>query len=402
MTPPPPPGNREWRDAIAALHAGLEQASYSVIEQVPTAANRFALPLEWSNLRAAISGKGQRLMEHSVSPAFHRARFRKRHPTQERLLGLFFLGDATPRATVMQALDSLPGAPPVERLVELGVLAGRGERLRSTLRFVPLGGDLFVTDPPDRSIPGFAYLGRDSAILSELLRTALRGRRFERALDLCCGCGVQALAISPHANMVEGSDINPRAVAFAELNAKLNGKSRSVSFRVSDLGSGARPPFDLIVANPPYVWMPDSERATNLDGFGGAFGLEIVERILAELDTLLSPHGEAHLVAESPVLGGAPLLPQMAGEILKGTNVGASLSPLWYSVHRERAAFQRLGGSSHNIYYHLVASRDLPPGIRVRDLRWPSRLAYGTYVRVAGLAFSKPREPRTPNHGVTS
>ncbi|MAE72345.1 MAG: hypothetical protein CME06_17985 [Gemmatimonadetes bacterium] len=401
MTTPPPPGTREWRAAVAALHAGLDQAHYGSIEQVPTATNRFAFPLEWSNLRAAITGKGRRLMEHTVSPTFHRARFRKRHPTQERLFGLFFLGEATARARVSKALDSIPDAPALEELVELGILADQERRLRSTLRFVPLGGDLFVTDPPDRSIPGFTYLGRDSAVLSDLLRSALRGRSFERALDLCCGCGVQALAVSHHAGSVEGSDINPRAVAFAELNAKLNGKAPSVSFRVADLASGAAPPFDLIVANPPYVWMPDSERAANLDGFGGAFGLEIVGKILAELDCLLAPHGEAHLVAESPVLDGTPLLPRIAAEFLGETNIGASLAPLWYSVHRHRAAFQRRGGSSYNIYYHLVASRDLPPGIRIQDLRWPSRLAYGTYVRMAARAFAKPRGKRVPNPGAS-
>ncbi len=382
MSSAAPPGSGAWNEAVGALHRALGRARYRAIERVPTAANPFAWPLEWSNLRAALGGGGRRLMEHSVAPRLHRDFFGLHHPLQARLLGHFFLNEAAPRALWSRSLAQLPECPPLERLLELEILAEDEAGIRSRLRFVPLSGALLVTDRNDRSIPDFVYLGRDSALFSDLLRRHLGGRRFERALDLCCGCGVQALTVAPWAGSVEGSDINPRAIAFAELNARLSGAPSAPTFRVADLAAGAGR-YDLVVANPPYVWMPEAERTRNRDGYGGALGLEIVERILSGLDALLTPHGELHMVAESPVLKGRPALPELMERVLKGSRIGVSLAPLYYSVNRDHADFQRRQGSSHNIYYHAHASRDLPPGMRIRDLGWHRRLFYSTYVRVA-------------------
>lgn len=52
----------------------------------------------------------------------------------------------------------------------------------------------------------------------------------ERALDLGTGCGIQALLVARRAGTVVATDISRRALAYAELNAQLNGVT-NIDFR---------------------------------------------------------------------------------------------------------------------------------------------------------------------------
>lgn len=61
------------------------------------------------------------------------------------------------------------------------------------------------------------------------------------------------------ARRVVGTDLNPRAIAMAKLNAAMNGVE-DVSFRYGDLFSpvsGER--FDLIVSQPPFLACADKD-----------------------------------------------------------------------------------------------------------------------------------------------
>ena len=82
-----------------------------------------------------------------------------------------------------------------------------------------------------------------------------------RALDLGTGCGVQSLHLARHAGQVVATDLNPRALALAEMTAMIN--SVEIDLRQGNLYepvAGER--FDLITSNPPYVMSPPSARAT--------------------------------------------------------------------------------------------------------------------------------------------
>src|SRR5262249_24065126 len=83
-------------------------------------------------------------------------------------------------------------------------------------------------------------------------------RRADATLDLGTGNGIQALLPSPHSETVFATDINARAVAFAEFNARLNAVTNLEAATGSWLQPVAGREFDLIVANPPYVISPDS------------------------------------------------------------------------------------------------------------------------------------------------
>src|SRR5207244_2745099 len=123
------------------------------------------------------------------------------------------------------------------------------------------------------------------------------------------------LTVERFADRVEGTDINPRAVAFANLNADLLGVFGRVSFSTGDLAEGLDGPYDLVVANPPFVFMNADEGRINRDGYGGELGLEIVERILADLNRLLSPQGEAAIVSDSPIVNGESSLTSLVRRV---------------------------------------------------------------------------------------
>jgi release factor glutamine methyltransferase len=83
------------------------------------------------------------------------------------------------------------------------------------------------------------------------------GRREERLriLDIGTGSGAIILALLgelPNATGV-ATDISRAALAVARTNAQAHGLSDRCDFIVSDSATGLAGPFDVIVANPPYV-----------------------------------------------------------------------------------------------------------------------------------------------------
>jgi release factor glutamine methyltransferase len=136
------------------------------------------------------------------------------------------------------------------------------------------------------------------------------GLETPRVLDLCTGSGCIACAIAKNlkGSQVLAVDISPGAVAIARRNVERLELAERVTVEQGDLYEplgrivDARP-FDLIVANPPYV--PTSalatldrnvreyEPATALDG--GFDGLTVHRRILEQAGERLVPGGRIYL-----------------------------------------------------------------------------------------------------------
>ena len=136
--------------------------------------------------------------------------------------------------------------------------------------------------------------------IAELL-PGLRRRPAKRVLDLCAGSGCLAVLAAQafRAAQVDAIDLSPAALAVARKNVARHRLGRRVHVRRSDLFQalrGAR--YDLILSNPPYV------RANAMAGLpaeyrheprmalaGGADGLDLVARILAQAPDHLEPGG---------------------------------------------------------------------------------------------------------------
>ena len=96
----------------------------------------------------------------------------------------------------------------------------------------------------------------ETELLAERAIAALREHPHPIALDLCCGSGGGALAVSmalevPGAQ-VHAADLSPDALAVTAKNAELLGAS--VTLHQGDLFAAVPEiAFDVIVSNPPYI-----------------------------------------------------------------------------------------------------------------------------------------------------
>ncbi|MCH8112566.1 MAG: peptide chain release factor N(5)-glutamine methyltransferase [Proteobacteria bacterium] len=124
-------------------------------------------------------------------------------------------------------------------------------------------------------------------------------------LDLGTGTGCLLLALLselPRATGV-GADISPAALRVAQANAQALGLSHRAGFAASDWGDGLKGPFNLILANPPYIADGDMGRLEPEVALyeprgalaGGSDGLEAYRRLAPRLGTLLAPGGHALL-----------------------------------------------------------------------------------------------------------
>ena len=132
---------------------------------------------------------------------------------------------------------------------------------------------------------------------------AIAARGEALVLDLCTGSGCIALAIAqerPEARLL-ATDLSPIAVEVAAENAARLGLEDRVDVREGDLfaplPTESRGQIDLLISNPPYVPSADvPDLPAEVAGFephlaldGGADGLDIFRRILAEARDWLTP-----------------------------------------------------------------------------------------------------------------
>ncbi len=123
-----------------------------------------------------------------------------------------------------------------------------------------------------------------------------------RVLDVGTGSGAIALALKQARPQwdVDAVDLSDAALGFARANAERLGLA--ITVRRSDLGADASPPYDLVVANLPYI--ADSERA-ECDPelafeptealIAADEGLAVIARLIADAPRLLAPAGRLWL-----------------------------------------------------------------------------------------------------------
>jgi release factor glutamine methyltransferase len=123
-----------------------------------------------------------------------------------------------------------------------------------------------------------------------------------RVLDLCTGSGALAVTLArelPGARVI-ATDVSPAAAALAARNAGRAGVAERVDVRTADLWAAVagEAPFDVVVANPPYVrtgelagLSPEVRREPSLALDGGADGLAIIRPLIAGLPAHVAPGG---------------------------------------------------------------------------------------------------------------
>ena len=140
-------------------------------------------------------------------------------------------------------------------------------------------------------------LGIGGATLT-LLEMTVR-ERVDSALDVGCGCGIQALYLATHADRVVATDLSSRACALTQFNAALN--EAVIDVREGSLFEPVEgETFDLIVTNPPFVITPDSVRgAAGLLEYrdGGMDRDNLVRAVLRRAPACLAEGGTLQMLA---------------------------------------------------------------------------------------------------------
>ncbi|MEU4235584.1 putative protein N(5)-glutamine methyltransferase [Nonomuraea sp. NPDC026600] len=136
---------------------------------------------------------------------------------------------------------------------------------------------------------------------------ALGSRSGTVVVDLCCGTGAMGAALAAVLDGVElhAADLHPAAVRCARRNLASIGGQVYEGDLYEPLPATLRGRVDILIASPPYVpteairLLPSEARVHEplvaLDG--GADGLDIVRRMIAEAPPWLAPGG--HLLVET-------------------------------------------------------------------------------------------------------
>lgn len=197
----------------------------------------------------------------------------------------------------------------IEALGDLGALrdAGLVERTEAGIAsrvHLAVAGDLYcLGDLP--GLGGDAVMPICGATL-ELVRAAMPATTVGSVLDLGCGAAPVGLLLARAARRVVATDVNPRALGFASVNAALNGVPH-LELRLGDLYETVRGErFDRIAAHPPFVARPAGARASTFV-HGGTRGDELPLRVLAGAADHLAPGGRAVVLGDWPVVDGDAL-----------------------------------------------------------------------------------------------
>ncbi|PVE98017.1 methyltransferase [Microbacterium sp. TPD7012] len=255
---------------------------------------------------------------------------------------LLVLGMPQPRAAVGAALPRLG----VDGLIALGLATADAETVTPTALLRPQSfvdadgvGEWWIASDLDEvaldgALPADHVLGVGGA--SRTLAETIVPIEVDRALDLGTGCGIQALLVARRARTVVATDVSARALAYAELNARLNGVG-NIEFR---LGSMFDPvegeAFDLIVSNPPFVITP---RGDDVPAYeyrdGGLVGDALVEQFVRTAPAFLTVGGIAQLLgnweSRAGVAGLARLDAWVPAELDLWVIEREQLSPLGYA-----------------------------------------------------------------------
>lgn len=118
--------------------------------------------------------------------------------------------------------------------------------------------------------------------------------------DICTGSGCVAIALAHERPSwtILATDISAPALAVARRNAIRHGVAGRVHFAVADLLETVQGPFELIVANPPYVragdrngLQPEVREEPAVALYAGIDGLDAVQRLLTQAPSRLRDGG---------------------------------------------------------------------------------------------------------------
>jgi len=170
-------------------------------------------------------------------------------------------------------------------------------RFRARMRFSTIDKHLILHSSFPTHTHDAVFFGPDTYRFVQMLRRTLGGG--SALLEIGAGTGAAALCIGERFRRLVMTDINPRAVRCARINAALAGHTQ-VEVHCADIVGTVTGTFDAIIANPPY--MIDPGRRLYRDG--GCLGIDVTLRMVQGALPLLAPGGRLVFYTGSPVIAG--------------------------------------------------------------------------------------------------
>ncbi|HUD54594.1 MAG TPA: methyltransferase [Terracidiphilus sp.] len=256
------------------------------------------------------------------------------------LLRWFWIGEEVEHA---HAITTIPREI-LALFLESGLLKPDGDSLVPCAMFLHIDGFLVASDHASAIEKGHAELVLWPNPTSKFL-SRFAVRRLSRAtLDLGTGSGILSLSAARFSEAVVATDLNPRAVACARFNARLNGIETIEVLEGDCFAPVANRRFDLILSNPPFFITPQAgylfcDNAMDLDG--------LCRRLVKEACPYLNEDGYMEMLCEWAQIKGGAWEDRLA-EWLEGTGCdawvmkGLTQDPEEYAQHRIRETSQDL------------------------------------------------------------
>jgi methylase of polypeptide subunit release factors len=196
----------------------------------------------------------------------------------------------------------------VELLEQAGELEADGNLLRAKVRFSTLGEQLFVHSAFPTEASDTVFFGPDTYRFARALRGCMADLQATSSFTIIdIGCGTGAGGLHAAALMGPGvqadvilADINPKALRYSQINARLNGIA-DVRTILSDVFEQINEGGDLILSNPPYL----VDRSARLYRHGGGeLGFDLSVRIVEDSIDRLYPGGRLFLYTGTCVIDG--------------------------------------------------------------------------------------------------
>jgi SAM-dependent methyltransferase len=250
------------------------------------------------------------------------------------LLRWFWLGRAQTEAEVA---DLVPSSF-LGMLLQSGLIRAEGSVFTPAAMFLCTNKFLIAADHPSAILRGDADLVLWPNPTSKFLARFTISRHSRATLDLGTGSGILSLCAAPFSDRVVATDLNERAVSFAQFNARVNGMENIEVLSGDCFAPVEGRRFDLILSNPPFFITPKQdymfcENSMELDG--------LCRRLVKEAPDHLNEGGYLEMLCEWAQIKDQPWEERIA-EWLHGSHCdawvmkGLTQDPSEYAQHRIR------------------------------------------------------------------